>query len=102
MSANFLDDLAFAAAWLYRTTGEGVVGDRLVAGWWGCWAGPLTVFLPALSAGESQYLDASQAYLKRSQYQRNYFVNWDSGGWGRQRAAAPACCWCHEGWLAPT
>ena len=31
------------------------------------------------AAGETQYLDAANSYLKEAQYQRNYFVNWDSG-----------------------
>ncbi|KAL4420827.1 hypothetical protein ABPG75_010483 [Micractinium tetrahymenae] len=47
-STQFEDDLAFAAAWLYRATGE------------------------------EPYLAAARKYLQRAQYQRNYFVSWDS------------------------
>ncbi|KAL4451254.1 hypothetical protein ABPG77_009326 [Micractinium sp. CCAP 211/92] len=47
-STQFEDDLAFAAAWLYRATGE------------------------------EQFLAAARKYLQRAQYQRNYFVSWDS------------------------
>lgn len=47
-STQFEDDLAFAAAWLYRATGE------------------------------EPFLAAAREYLQRAQYQRNYFVSWDS------------------------
>ncbi|KAL4443449.1 hypothetical protein ABPG75_011186 [Micractinium tetrahymenae] len=47
-SSSYLDDLAFAAAWLYRATGE------------------------------ASYLTAAQTYLKRAQYNRSSFVSWDS------------------------
>ncbi|PSC71377.1 Endoglucanase A [Micractinium conductrix] len=47
-STQFEDDLAFAAAWLYRATRE------------------------------PSYLEAARTYLKRAQYSRNYFVSWDS------------------------
>lgn len=47
-SASYLDDLALAAAWLYRATRE------------------------------APFLDAARTYLRRAQYQRNYFVSWDA------------------------
>lgn len=42
------DDLAYAAAWLYRATGE------------------------------EAFLTAARSYLQRAQYSRNYFVSWDA------------------------
>lgn len=46
-STTYLDDLAFAAGWLYRATKN------------------------------PSYLTAAQTYLQRAQYSRNYYVNWD-------------------------
>ena len=47
-SSSYLDDLAFAAAWLWRATGE------------------------------AAYLAGARSALQRAQYQRNYFLSWDS------------------------